>query len=261
VVTADVAGAVPPPSEPSATPAAAAGTPALAVRGLRAGYGEVEVLHDVDLVVEQGRSVCILGPNGAGKSTLCAVLAGLLPATRGTVHYYGDEVTTLPPHRRARDGLLLAPEYRGIFPDLAVEDNVMVWIRDERERRGALERFPVLAERRRQQAQLLSGGEQQMLTLAPLLERPPRVLLIDEPALGLSPGATGQVFAALAELRAAGVTIVLSEEHATRAVDLVDEIVLLSVGRVRWRGPAGALPQDVVDEVYLGRSAVRVGEP
>jgi ABC-type branched-subunit amino acid transport system ATPase component/branched-subunit amino acid ABC-type transport system permease component len=228
---------------------------ALSLAGVRAGYGEVNVLSDVDLHVAPGSAVCILGPNGAGKSTLAAVIAGLLPATAGTVRYYGRDITAQAPFERAREGLLLAPEYRGIFPDLSVEDNAMVWIRDAPERHRALSRFPILEQRRRQQAQLLSGGEQQMLTLAPLLERPPKVLVIDEPSLGLSPTSTNQVFAALRELRAAGVTIVLIEEHAARAMELVDEIVLLGTGRVRWKGRASQLPQSLVDEVYLGRAA------
>ncbi|MGE3590296.1 MAG: ATP-binding cassette domain-containing protein [Ilumatobacteraceae bacterium] len=228
---------------------------ALSLSGVRAGYGEVNVLYDVDLDVAPGSAVCILGPNGAGKSTLAAVIAGLLPATSGSVHYFGQDITAKAPYERARDGLLLSPEYRGIFPDLSVEDNAMVWIRDGDERQRALTRFPILSQRRKQQAQLLSGGEQQMLTLAPLLERPPKVLVIDEPSLGLSPTSTNVVFQAMAQLREAGVTIVLIEEHAARAMELVDEIVLLGTGRVRWRGKSSQLPQSLVDEIYLGKQA------
>jgi ABC-type branched-subunit amino acid transport system ATPase component len=228
---------------------------ALSLSGVRAGYGEVNVLYDVDLEVAPGSAVCILGPNGAGKSTLAGVIAGLLPATSGSVRYFGHDITTAAPYERAREGLLLSPEYRGIFPDLSVEDNAMVWIRDADERQRALTRFPILSQRRKQQAQLLSGGEQQMLTLAPLLERPPKVLVIDEPSLGLSPTSTNLVFQAMAQLREAGVTIVLIEEHAARAMELVDEIVLLGTGRVRWRGKAGQLPQALVDEIYLGKQA------
>ncbi|MBI5090508.1 MAG: ATP-binding cassette domain-containing protein [Actinobacteria bacterium] len=228
---------------------------ALSLSGIRAGYGEVNVLYDVDLEVAPGSAVCILGPNGAGKSTLASVIAGLLPATSGTVRYFGDDITAQAPYERARNGLLLSPEYRGIFPDLSVEDNAMAWIRDAAERQRALMRFPILSQRRKQQAQLLSGGEQQMLTLSPLLERPPKVLVIDEPSLGLSPTSTNVVFQAMAQLREAGVTIVLIEEHAARAMELVDEIVLLGTGRVRWRGKANQLPQSLVDEIYLGKQA------
>jgi ABC-type branched-subunit amino acid transport system ATPase component/branched-subunit amino acid ABC-type transport system permease component len=238
-------GAMPPPSPDLA----------LSVRDLRAGYGEVEVLHGIDLDVHTGSALCILGPNGSGKSTLCSVLAGLLPATRGEVRFFGRDITSLRPDARSSAGLLLAPEYRGIFPDLSVEDNARLWIPDGEARERSLQRFPVLAERRRNQAQLLSGGEQQMLTLAPLLENPPRLLLVDEPSLGLSPTMTRRVFEAVADLRAAGVTIVLIEEHAARAQELVDEIVLLALGHVRWRGAASELPRDLVDEVYLGHAA------
>jgi ABC-type branched-subunit amino acid transport system ATPase component len=171
------------------------------------------------------------------------------------VVFEGTDVTALPAHERARRGVVLAPEFRGIFPSLSVEDNVAVWMRDAAKRNAALQRFPILAERRRQPAQLLSGGEQQMLTLAPLLEEPPDLLIIDEPSLGLSPTASQQVFAALAEMHAEGTTILLVEEQVRRALDIADSVVMLDVGRVAWRGAAEDVTDELAQQLYLGTVA------
>jgi ABC-type branched-subunit amino acid transport system ATPase component len=226
--------------------------PALALHGISAGYEGMMVLHDLDLEVSEGSFVAIIGPNGAGKSTLCSVVAGLHAPAKGQVWVHGRDVTTLPAHRRARDDLFLAPEYRGIFPGLSVEENLAVWLRDPAQRRAAMERFPVLGERRKFQAELLSGGEQQLLTLATALERPPRLLVLDEPSLGLSPIASGQVFDTLAELHSGGTTVVVVEEQAKRAAELADTVMLLDLGRVRWHGPATEFTAQAAKELYLG---------
>jgi ABC-type branched-subunit amino acid transport system ATPase component/ABC-type branched-subunit amino acid transport system permease subunit len=228
---------------------------ALDLRSVCAGYDGVEVLHDVNLSIPKGAFVVIVGANGAGKSTLCSVMAGLVLPTAGSVAFGSVDITAKPAHERARRGLILAPESRGIFPGLTVEDNVAVWMPHGATRRAALERFPVLTERRHQPAQLLSGGEQQMLTLAPLLEEPPAMLIIDEPTLGLSPAASRQVFAALAEIHANGTTIVLAEEQARRALELAESVVMLSVGRVTWHGLARDVTTELTNELYLGKSA------
>ncbi|HXA33536.1 MAG TPA: ATP-binding cassette domain-containing protein [Acidimicrobiales bacterium] len=228
--------------------------PALEFRGISAGYDGVMAVHGADIIVPQGQFLVIVGPNGAGKSTLCSVAAGLHLPISGTVLFDGVDITPLPAHERAQRGLILAPEYRGIFPGLSVEDNLAVWVKDPKARESALSRFPVLAERRRQAAQLLSGGEQQMLTLAPLLERVPRVLIVDEPSLGLSPMATSQVLTALGELRAQGTTVIVAEEQARRVLEVADHVVVLEVGRVTWDGPAAAFSEDQARELYLGKA-------
>ncbi len=245
---------------PAAPPLAAAsadgareGEPAaLRLEGVVAGYGEVEVLHSVDLAVPAGRVVTLLGPNGAGKSTLCAVAAGLLAPTAGRVRLDGADVTNEPAFRRARRGLLLAPEARGIFPGLSVDENLNVLLRSAREREQAYERFPLLADRRRQPAGLLSGGEQQMLALAPALVRTPAVFVADEPSLGLAPLASEAVFDALTELRQRGSSLLLVEEKAREALELADIVAVMELGRIVWTGPRQEADADRLAAVYLG---------
>jgi ABC-type branched-subunit amino acid transport system ATPase component len=188
---------------------------------------------------------------------LCSVAAGLHQPTAGRVLFENEDVTDLPAFERAGRGLVLAPEYRGVFPGLSVEDNIAVWVRDPSDRAAALARFPILGERRRHQAQLLSGGEQQMLTLAPLLERTPSLLIVDEPSLGLSPIATQQVLATLAEMRSSGTTILVAEEQARGVLALADQVVVLELGRVTWQGPVEEFNEERVREIYVGKSQTR----
>jgi ABC-type branched-subunit amino acid transport system ATPase component/branched-subunit amino acid ABC-type transport system permease component len=225
---------------------------ALRLEGIVAGYGEVEVLHGIDLAVPAGRVVTLLGPNGAGKSTLCAVAAGLLAPSAGRVRLGGTDVTDQPAFRRARQGLLLAPEARGIFPGLSVDENLSVLLRSPRERDQAYERFPLLADRRRQPAGLLSGGEQQMLALAPALVRTPAVFVADEPSLGLAPMASEAVFEALTELRQRGSSLLLVEEKAREALELADIVAVMELGRIVWTGPRQEADADRLAAVYLG---------
>jgi ABC-type branched-subunit amino acid transport system ATPase component/ABC-type branched-subunit amino acid transport system permease subunit len=229
---------------------------ALQLQGIVAGYGEVEVLHGVDLAVGPGQAVTLLGANGAGKSTLCAVAAGLLAPARGRIVLGGDDVTAQPPFRRARRGLVLVPEARGLFPGLTVEENLAILLRGADERRQAYERFPILGQRRKQVAGLLSGGEQQMLGLAPALARPPAVLMADEPTLGLAPLAAEQVAAALAELRDRGVALLLVEEKAREALALADTVAVMELGRIVWAGPREDADADRLSETYLGVARV-----
>ena len=225
---------------------------ALRVERIVAGYGEVEVLHAVDLAVPSGKVVTLLGANGAGKSTLCAVAAGLLAPTSGRILLQGDDVTRQPAFRRARRGLLLTPEARGIFPGLTVDENLALLLRSSSEREQAYERFPLLGDRRRQPAGLLSGGEQQMLALASALVRPPVVLVADEPSLGLAPLAAEAVFDALRELRERGSSLLLVEEKAREALELADLVAVMELGRVVWTGPRGEADADRLAAVYLG---------
>jgi ABC-type branched-subunit amino acid transport system ATPase component/branched-subunit amino acid ABC-type transport system permease component len=249
--------AAPAPAPATLLPASADGArddePAtLRVDGVVAGYGEVEVLHGVDLAVPAGRVVTLLGPSGAGKSTLCAVAAGLLAPTAGRVWLAGTDVTPEPAFRRARRGLVLAPEARGIFPGLSVDENLGVLLRTARERDQAYERFPLLADRRRQPAGLLSGGEQQMLALAPALVRPPAVFVADEPSLGLAPMACETVFDALTELRRRGSSLLLVEEKAREALELADIVAVMELGRIVWTGPRRDADAERLAAVYLG---------
>lgn len=197
-----------------------------------------------------------MGANGAGKSTLCAVAAGLVKPSAGSVTVDGQDVTTMSAHRRARTGLMVAPEYRGIFPGLSVQDNVAVWISDRRERDEALGRFDRLVERRHVAAGMLSGGEQQLLTLVSALARPPAVLIVDEPSLGLAPLITAKVFESLQGLRERGTTILLVEEKAAEAMRLADFVVVLDRGRVRFAGRADEIDANAVQDLYLGPSTL-----
>jgi ABC-type branched-subunit amino acid transport system ATPase component/branched-subunit amino acid ABC-type transport system permease component len=223
-----------------------------AMQTVVAGYGDVEVLHGVDLRLDAGKVVALLGANGAGKSTLCSVAAGLVEATVGTVYLNGIDVTDREPFRRARDGISLVPEARGIFPGLTVEENLTVLLRDEKLRADAYARFPILEQRRKQVAGLLSGGEQQMLSLAPALADPPVVLIADEPTLGLAPLAADAVMDAILELRDRGCAVLLVEENAQHALRVADTLALMELGNVVWVGPREEADLDVLTSAYLG---------
>ncbi len=227
---------------------------AFALRGVVAGYGDAEVLHGVDLRVDRGRVTALLGANGAGKSTLCAVAAGMVDASIGQVFLEGKEITDTESFRRARDGVLLVPEARGIFPGLTVEENLTVLLRDDALRANAYERFPILSERRKQVAGLLSGGEQQMLSLAPALADPPIVLIADEPTLGLAPLASEAVMDAILELRDRGCAILLVEEHAQNALKVADTLAFMELGNIVWTGPREEADMDLLTTAYLGSS-------
>jgi ABC-type branched-subunit amino acid transport system ATPase component len=219
------------------------------MEGVVAGYADCTVLRGVDLAVRPGEVVALLGANGAGKSTTCAVAAGDLPATGGRILLDGEDVTAWPAHRRARAGILLAPEGRGVFPGLTVEENLRTWLPDPG---PAFERLPKLGERRSVPAGALSGGEQQLLALAPALVRPPRVLIADEPSLGLSPMAVRQVFEVFAELRALGVALLLVEEKATEVLAVADRVAFMRLGRVTWTGPRSEVDGERLTAAYLG---------
>jgi ABC-type branched-subunit amino acid transport system ATPase component/branched-subunit amino acid ABC-type transport system permease component len=224
---------------------------ALTVEALSAGYGAGEVLHDVDLAVAEGRISLLLGSNGAGKSTLCNVVAGGLVPRSGTVLLGAEDVTHVRPHRRALRGLTFVPESRGIFPTLTVTENLALTLPDAADREAAFEKFPALKSRRRVDAGMLSGGEQQMLTLAPVLVHPPKVLVTDEPSLGLAPMIVEQVMQLFAELRRAGTSILIVEEKASHVLTIADEVMFLELGRIAWSGPAADVDFDRVAESYL----------
>jgi ABC-type branched-subunit amino acid transport system ATPase component/branched-subunit amino acid ABC-type transport system permease component len=225
---------------------------AFAMRGVVAGYGDAEVLHGVDLRVERGSVTALLGANGAGKSTLCSVAAGTVHPTFGSVYLEGEEITTAEAYQRARAGMLLVPEARGIFPGLTVEENLTVLLRDESLRQDAYQRFPILSERRKQVAGLLSGGEQQMLSLAPALAEPPVVLIADEPTLGLAPLAADAVMDAILELRDRGCAVLLVEEHAQNALRVADTLAFMELGEIVWAGARDEADMRLLAGAYLG---------
>lgn len=228
---------------------------ALAIQNVVAGYGDVEVLHGVSLALQPGTVTALLGANGAGKSTLCGVAAGMVPPEDGTVWLSGTDVTSRQSHVRARQGLLLVPEARGIFPGLTVEENLTLLLADEDLRQKAYDRFPILWQRRGQIAGLLSGGEQQMLSLAPAMAQPPTVLIADEPTLGLAPMAAEGVMEAILELRTAGTAVLLVEEHASNALKVADTIAYMDLGRISWLGPRQEADMEQLAGAYLGSIA------
>ena len=236
--------------------------PLLAVAGLHAGYGRVSVLHGVSLTVPAGRIVAIVGPNGAGKTTLMGAVMGLLPR-RGTVHFAGAPAG--PTEAMVAAGAVLVPETRALFTDMSVADNLLLgaW---PRRRAGRTDReaalgevfalFPRLAERRRQRAATLSGGERQMLALGRALMARPRLLLLDEPSLGLAPRIVADIFRVLERLRAQGLAILLVEQNARAALAVADHAYVLELGAVVLHGEAAALAADArVAATYLGTGA------
>ena len=233
----------------------------LQVRDLVVGYGRIQVLHGISLDVDAGSIVCVIGPNGAGKTTLLAALMGLLPST-GSVRYGGQDVAAVPTEERVAAGLSLVPERRELFGELCVEDNLRLgaFHRVRRGERGAdsdLEPvyalFPRLRERRAQLAATLSGGERQMLALGRALMAKPRLLMLDEPSLGLAPRIVRDILRVVAELRQTGVAILLVEQNARAALQIADRGYVLETGEVALVGSATELADNPrVVESYLG---------
>ena len=230
----------------------------LAVEGLEVQYGEARALFGVDLEVAAGQVVAVLGPNGAGKTSLAAAITGRVTPAAGTVRIAGEDVTGRATSQISRLGVAYVPEERAIFPHLSVIDNLRVLLRytvPRADRADALDRalqlFPVLAERRRQQAGTLSGGEQQMLALARVLAAPPKLLVADEMSLGLAPRLVDLVFDSLARVRSEGVSVLLVEQYVERALAFADDAIILRRGRVAWRGKASDAHGQLIAE-YLG---------
>jgi branched-chain amino acid transport system ATP-binding protein len=244
----------------TATGATGATGPLLEVRDLEVAYGEARALFGVSLTLARGATLAVLGRNGAGKSSLAAAIGGAVPPSAGSIFVDGRDVTKWRAHRMGRLGIAYVPEERAIFPHLSVIDNLRVRLRRAvpRSQRAAalaraLETFPVLAERRRQAAGTLSGGEQQMLSLARVLAAPPRLLIADEMSLGLAPLLVDLVFEALERARADGVAILLIEQYIERALEFADRAVILRRGRVAWEGTAQDARPGLIAE-YLGEA-------
>ncbi len=230
----------------------------LGIGQLVAGYGGSAVLHGIDLQVKQGEAVALLGANGAGKSTLMQAVSGLLRPVQGGVHLDGTELASLPAQRVVGHGVVLVPEGRQVFPELSVRDNIRLgaFLHPAHVETGLaamLERFPRLAERIDQRAGLLSGGEQQMLAIARALMSRPRVLLLDEPSLGLAPKVIADLFAALDALRRDGMTLLVVDQMAGLALALADRAYVMEGGRIVAHGPAAEIAASpALAEAYLG---------
>ena len=237
------------PTRPTST------TAVVELENVIAGYGDVQVLHGVDLHLEPGTITALLGANGAGKSTLCGVIAGSVPIASGIVRLNGEDVTTVAPFGRANGGLFFVPEARGIFPGLTVEENLSILLRTPEQREIAYERFSVLGVRRKQSAGLLSGGEQQMLSLVPAMVAPPKVLIADEPTLGLAPLVGEAVMDAIGEIRDQGTAVLLVEEHARNALGVADTLSFLELGHIVWSGRPDEADLTLLSSAYLGRAA------
>ena len=236
-------------------------TPLLRIRGLHAGYGRAEVLHGIDLQADQGSVVTVIGPNGAGKSTLLNALMGVLPA-KGVIEFDGQPISALSLEERVMLGIALVPEKRELFGTMPVEDNLVlggfrqVRLRNKQWRDRIDEvytLFPRLKERRAQLAGTLSGGERQMLAVGRALMSRPKLMMLDEPSLGLAPLVVQEIFRTVDALRATGVTILLVEQNARAALEVADHGYVLEMGSVSVEGAAKQLAVDSrVIDTYLG---------
>ena len=238
-------------------------TALLSVKDLHVRYGKVEAVTGVSLEIQAGQIVTVIGPNGAGKTTLLAALMGLLPS-RGESRYQDDELRALSTEDRVRRGICLVPERRELFTEMTVEDNLVLGAYTRWSDRGAVwrdlhdvyARFPRLSERCRQLAGTLSGGERQMLALGRALMAKPRLLLLDEPSLGLAPLIVREIFRIVLGLREVGVSILLVEQNARAALEIADCGYVLETGAIVLAGPAASLIHDQrVIESYLGGKA------
>ena len=229
--------------------------PLLDAVGVRACYESVEVIHGVDLRIAPASVTAVLGPNGAGKSTLLSVLSGLHEVSAGQVFFDGELVTVARADRLVREGLCLIPEGKGIFPNLTVQENLWMMshggtTRKEIESR-AFEQFPQLAERRHQRAGTMSGGEQQMLSMARAVTTQPRLLLLDELSMGLAPIVVESLYNVVRQLAKEGVTIIVVEQFAEFALDVAERAVVMTGGRIVHEGPASRVGAHL-HELYLG---------
>ena len=233
----------------------------LEIKDLQTAYGKIEALKGVSLNANQGQVTCLLGPNGAGKSTLMMSVAGILKPKRGHIKFCGEDITGKSPADIVSRGLALVPENRLVFPALDVRENLMAGAFRRRDHAliradidAMFDRFPRLRERHNQPAGTLSGGEQQMLAVARALMSRPKLLLMDEPSVGLAPKVVAEIFNIIRQLHAEGVSIFLVEQNANMAAKLAQHFYLLEQGRQVFSGDAAAMAaDDVIQRVYLGK--------
>jgi branched-chain amino acid transport system ATP-binding protein len=236
----------------------------LQVRNLTVSYGAISAVRGIDLDISSGEIVTLIGANGAGKTTVARAIAGLLPY-RGDIVYNGQPLKPNSAERNLRCGLALVPEGRGILASMTVEDNLLMGIYTRSDRAQAADdlkeiqnRFPILAERKNALAGLLSGGEQQMLAIARALLSKPKLLLLDEPSLGLAPKMTDFVFDMVARLRDEGLTVLLVEQKARQALKVASRAYLMEAGKILASGPAQELVEDkVLSNAFLGAEATK----
>jgi branched-chain amino acid transport system ATP-binding protein len=235
-----------------------AAPPMLELVEVKARYGEIEVLHGVDLQVKRGTVFALLGANGAGKSTALKVASGRLRPANGRIRFAGDDVTRWHPERLTRAGLCTIPEGRGVFPNLTVAENLQMWTFRGRLRRRDIEerayaRFPILGVRRKQVAGTLSGGEQQMLAMSRALSTEPKLLLLDEISMGLAPLIVAQLYEVVANLAAEGLTILVVEQSARTALGVADRAAVMANGRIAISGTPDVIADSVLDVYLAGR--------
>lgn len=234
--------------------------PLLTIRNVAAGYGTMRVLHDLSLSIQTGSVTALLGSNGVGKTTLMRTIAGLIPVSAGEILWNGMPITHAPSHERVAKGIALVPEGRQLFPDFSAEENLRLGAFTPRCRSSTARRmqeifelFPKLAERRQQQARSMSGGEQQMLALARGLMSDPKVILLDEPSLGLSPVLTQHIFRIIKQIQSTGVTIFIVEQNVQMTLDIADYAYVLEQGSVRLEGEGAAIAGNPeIKKAYLG---------
>ena len=234
--------------------------PLLDVRGLVLGYGRIDAVKGVDLSVEAGRVVTLIGANGAGKTTTLRGLSGLLRPRAGSIRLAGTDISALSANRIARLGIVQVPEGRQVFANMTIDENLRMGAyllsdraEESRRREHVLTRFPRLAERRTQSAGLLSGGEQQMLAIGRAMMADPKLLLLDEPSMGLAPRFVEEIFRIIAEFKAEQRTILLVEQNARAALEIADQAYVLESGRITLSGPAADVANDQsVVAAYLG---------
>lgn len=231
----------------------------LQIEGIRAGYGAVEILRGIDLHIEAGELVALLGSNGAGKTTLNLTLSGLVPTRGGQVRFDGQDITGWHYRRVVGQGLIHVPEGRKVFPNLSVHENLELgaFTRGRARRAENLEKvygiFPRLRERVTQLAGTLSGGEQQMLAIGRGLMAEPRLLILDEPSLGLSPLLVEEMFSLIGRLKVAGLAVLLVEQNVGQSLEIADRAYVLENGEIRFSGlPADLLASDTLRQAYLG---------
>jgi branched-chain amino acid transport system ATP-binding protein len=236
--------------------------PLLEIDGVHVHYGKVEALKGISFNVNQGEVVTLIGANGAGKTTTLKTISGVRPVTKGHIRFQGEDISSIPPHRRVEMGISQAPEGRGIFPGMTVRENLDMgsYARRGKARVGIVEDlaavfalFPRLEERAAQMAGTLSGGEQQMLAIGRALMSKPKVLLLDEPSMGLAPKLVAQIFSIITQINKQGTTVLLVEQNAAQALQRASRAYVLEVGKVVMSGPAADLLDNrAVRAAYLG---------
>jgi len=236
--------------------------PLLEIKDMAVAYGRIEALHGISLSVEQGELVTLIGANGAGKTTTMRAISGIRPLSRGSITFDGQDITKLKAYKRVIAGIVQAPEGRGVFPGMTVQENLDMGhygrkFESKTEYQETLDRvfelFPRLGERRTQVGGTMSGGEQQMVAIGRALMARPRVLLLDEPSMGLAPMVIQQIFRIISEINAQGTTILLVEQNARQALSRSDRAYILETGEVVKSGPGPELLADpAIKEAYLG---------